>query len=137
MVNASPNSALPADSPAAVLDPVALARLEELDPTRANDLLGRVLKAFQSSAARLMPQLDTARHAGDHATVRLVAHTLKSSSASIGALALSALCADIERLLRAGDNAAAGALLDPFHAEVHRVDAAVGQTLQHLEAAAS
>jgi len=100
MVNASPNSALPADSPAAVLDPVALARLEELDPTRANDLLGRVLKAFQSSAARLMPQLDTARHAGDHATVRLVAHTLKSSSASIGALALSAECARVETLIR-------------------------------------
>jgi HPt (histidine-containing phosphotransfer) domain-containing protein len=62
---------------------------------------------------------------------------LKSSSASIGALTLSALCADIERLLRAGDSAAAMPLLELFHAEVVRVDAAVGQTLQHLEAAAS
>ncbi len=100
MLNASPSSAVCADSLAAVLDPVALARLEELDPTRANDLLGRVFKAFQSSAARLMPQLETARHAGDHATVRLVAHTLKSSSASIGAAALSTECARVETLIR-------------------------------------
>ena len=100
MVNDSPGSAVPADPPAAVLDAVALARLEELDPTRANDLLGRVLKAFQSSAARLMPQLETARRAGDNATVRMVAHTLKSSSASIGALALSARCAQVETLIR-------------------------------------
>jgi len=81
--------------------------------------------------------LRVARAEGAWEQVSRVAHTLKSSSASIGALALSALCADIERLLRAGDVAGASALIDPFHAEVSRVDAAVSQTLQHLEAAAS
>ena len=76
MMNSPCGSAVRTEPLAAVLDPAALARLEELDPMRANDLLGRVLKAFQSSAARLMPQLDAARLTGDHATVRLVAHTL-------------------------------------------------------------
>ncbi len=102
MVNSAPGSAVRADPHATVLDPVALARLEELDPTRANDLLGRVFKAFQASAARLMPQLQSAQLAGDQATVRLVAHTLKSSSASIGALALAAECAHVETLIRQG-----------------------------------
>lgn len=92
---------LPQHAPAAGLDPEALARLTELDPKGENKLLERVLRAFQTSAARLMPQLEVARQAGDRATVRLVAHTLKSSSASIGALSLSQVCAQVEALIRA------------------------------------
>lgn len=83
-----------------VLDPVALARLRELDPTGENKLLERVLKAFQTAAARLMPQLEAARAANDRTTVRLVAHTLKSSSASIGAVTLSQLCSELEATIR-------------------------------------
>ena len=87
-----------AESP--VLDLEALARLKALDPTGANDLLARVLKAFKTSAARLMPQLEAARVAHDSAAIRFVAHTLKSSSASIGAARLSALCANVESMIR-------------------------------------
>lgn len=83
------------------LDADALARLTELDPKGENQLLERVLRAYQTSAARLMPQLETARLSNDRATVRLVAHTLKSSSASIGALELSQVCAQVEALIRA------------------------------------
>jgi HPt (histidine-containing phosphotransfer) domain-containing protein len=82
------------------LDAEALARLAALDPTGESQLLGRVLNAFQSSIARLMPQLDAARRSADRAAIRLVAHTLKSSSASIGALALSRLCAQVETAIR-------------------------------------
>jgi HPt (histidine-containing phosphotransfer) domain-containing protein len=85
---------------APVLDPAALARLTELDPSGANRLLERVLKAFQTSVARLRPQAEAARHNGDRTALRLVAHTLKSSSASIGALRLSQLCAQIETIIR-------------------------------------
>ena len=42
-----------------------------------------------------------ARHTGDRNAIRLVAHTLKSSSASIGALTLSRLCAQLEGDIRA------------------------------------
>ena len=83
-----------------VLDPAALARLRELDPKGENQLVQRVLKAFQTSAARLMPQLQAARAANDRTTVRLVAHTLKSSSASIGAITLSQLCGELETTIR-------------------------------------
>ena len=83
-----------------VLDPVALARLRELDPKGENQLVERVLKAFQTSAARLLPQLQAARESNDRTTVRLVAHTLKSSSASIGANTLSQLCSELEATIR-------------------------------------
>jgi HPt (histidine-containing phosphotransfer) domain-containing protein len=85
---------------AAVLDPAALARLAELDPSGANRLLERVLQAFQTSVLRLRPQLEAGRAADDRAAIRLVTHTLKSSSASIGAMRLAKLCAEIETAIR-------------------------------------
>ena len=120
-----------------VLDAACMAELRALDPDGKAQLVKRVLATYQVSLAKLVEQLRTARADGAWDQVSRVAHTLKSSSASIGALALSGLCADIERLLRAGDNVSVVPLLEQFHAEVQRVDAAVGQTLQHLEAAAS
>ncbi len=120
-----------------VLDAACMAELRALDPDGKAQLVKRVLITYQASLAKLVDQLRVARGEGAWDQVSRVAHTLKSSSASIGALALSGLCADIERLLRAGDSASVVPLIDLFHAEVLRVDAAVGQTLQHLEAAAS
>ena len=120
-----------------VLDAACMAELRALDPDGKAQLVKRVLATYQASLAKLVDQLRAARGEGAWDQVSRVAHTLKSSSASIGALALSALCADIERLLRAGDSDSVVPLIDQFHAEVQRVDAAVGQTLQHLEAAAS
>ena len=101
MMSNEPVSASGTASVATGLDAEALARLTELDPKGENKLLERVLRAFQTSTARLMPQLEMARLANDRATVRLVAHTLKSSSASIGALELSQICAQVEATIRA------------------------------------
>ncbi|MEO8057660.1 MAG: Hpt domain-containing protein [Burkholderiales bacterium] len=126
MMATEPLSADAAGSTATSLDADALARLRELDPKGENKLLERVLRAFQSSAARLMPQLETARLASDRATVRLVAHTLKSSSASIGALELSQVCAQLEALIRAesADD------LDPL---LHRLRVALGAALKAIQ----
>jgi histidine phosphotransfer protein HptB len=120
-----------------VLDAACMAELRALDPDGKAQLVKRVLATYQASLAKLVAQLQVARAEGAWDQVSRVAHTLKSSSASIGALALSSLCADIERLLRAGDSNGALALIEQFQAEVRRVDDAVGQTLKHLEAAAS
>ncbi len=93
-----PGAALPQGE--VELDVEALRRLRELDPTGANHLLERVFQAFESSAHRLLPQMHEAHRAGDLAGVRHVVHTLKSSSASIGAIKLSQLCAEIETMIR-------------------------------------
>lgn len=82
------------------LDAQALQRLCELDPKGEARLLDRVFQAFETSVARLMPQLQASRRGVDHAGIRHVAHTLKSSSASIGALGLSQCCADVETMIR-------------------------------------
>jgi HPt (histidine-containing phosphotransfer) domain-containing protein len=95
-----------------VLDEEALQRLRELDPSGHNHLLERVLRAFESSMLRLAPQLREARERGDMQAIRHVVHTLKSSSASVGALRLSRLCAEIEALVRQEAREGLPALLD-------------------------
>ena len=125
--NALPASSLPAPG---VLDAQALARLAALDPGGAAGLVGRVLSTYRQSLGRLLEQLQLARSDCDLQGQRHVAHTLKSSSASVGALALSALCAEAEGRLR--DGATAGsegldALLDALAAEGRRLLAALGQ----------
>jgi HPt (histidine-containing phosphotransfer) domain-containing protein len=130
----SNNSGSHGNAGAPVLDAAAMAELRALDPDGKAQLVKRVLVTYQGSLTRLVDQMAQARSANAWDQVSRVAHTLKSSSASIGALGLSAVCADIERLLRSGDNAGAALLLDRFLAEVGGVEVAVRTTLAQLEA---
>jgi HPt (histidine-containing phosphotransfer) domain-containing protein len=82
------------------LDPGALAELSALDPQGSSQLLQRVLSTYNGSLLRLMQQLRQGRASGDLAAIRLAAHTLKSSSASVGAKQLAQQCAAIEQAIR-------------------------------------
>jgi HPt (histidine-containing phosphotransfer) domain-containing protein len=108
-----------------VLDREALDRLRELDPGGRGGLVDRVLATYAQSLAKLLDQLAAARAAADHGGLRHVSHTLKSSSASVGALQLSALCADIERRVREGQTDGLDERLDAMAAEGRRVLAAL------------
>lgn len=107
------------------LDTDALQRLRDLDPGGNNGLLERVLRAYESSALRLGQQLREARQRGDVQGVRHVAHTLKSSSASIGAMTLARLCAEIEAALRIEALGDLGERLDSMDRELAGVLQAV------------
>ena len=93
----------PKTAAAASLDAQALARLRELDPDGRHDVLLRVLTAFETSLDRMIAQLQNERGSEHSAVVAGVAHMLKSSSASVGALDLARACAEIELKLRHGD----------------------------------
>jgi hypothetical protein len=123
---AGPTATLP--TAAEGLDLQALQRLRQLDPNGSNRLLDRVADAFESSTARLLPQLDGAMTARDLDGVKHVAHTLKSSSASIGALKLSALCVDIEGMIRRNELAE----LEARVAEMRREILTIGASLREL-----
>jgi HPt (histidine-containing phosphotransfer) domain-containing protein len=108
-----------------VLDELSLQRLHELDPQGTNRVVERVLRAFEASLQRLLPQATQALGSGDHETVRHVVHTLKSSSASVGALELSRCCSEIESRLRAHQVDGLDQMLSGLDAEGERVLAAV------------
>ena len=73
-------------------------------------------------------QLAEARQKNDMQSVRHAVHTLKSSSASIGALRLSRLCAEIEAAVRQETLTGLPTLLD----DVDREMAVVLQALQPM-----
>lgn len=111
--------------PSPVLDPAALARLQQLDPDGRRGFMAQVLRTYDTSLLRYLDALTAARQAGDLRQAAEAAHTLKSSSAALGAARLAAHCAEVERLARDGD---AGALGEPFGQlleEAVRVQAAV------------
>lgn len=108
----------PSATPDAVLDAQALAGLHALDPAGENRLMERVAKAFESSTDKMLPQLRDALGGGDLPIVRHVAHTLKSSSASVGALKLSRLCAEIEAMIRQERSDGLDTLVALVHVEV-------------------
>jgi HPt (histidine-containing phosphotransfer) domain-containing protein len=104
-----------------LLDAQALARLRALDPGGKAGLLKRVLSTYTQTLDRMLAQLRTARSTGDLPSLRHVAHALKSSSASVGALALSSQCADVESRVRDGRIDGLDADLDALDAEAQRI----------------
>ena len=108
-----------------ILDEAALSRLRQLDPDGARGFLTQVMRTFDASLVRHLASLEEARLQGDLKRAGDVAHTLKSSSASVGALAFSQGCALVERLAKAGDGSALGEPLLALQAEGERVLAAV------------
>jgi hypothetical protein len=120
-----------ANPPAALLDPEAIKRLRELDPSGGNKLLERVVAAFSASLERLLPELTRAREGDtlDLTAIRHVSHTLKSSSASLGATALSARCADIETQAREGLSEGLTEQLDAMLHDIQQVRTALAALL--------
>mgnify|MGYP000975317990 FL=1 len=118
---------LPPDAtdPPPSLDPAALDKLRELDPTGKQQVVQRVLNAYEQSLERMLGELRAARPVRNLDTIARIAHTLKSSSASVGALALSRRCAEAEKVLRSADEGRWDAELDSLLHEGDRALVAV------------
>jgi HPt (histidine-containing phosphotransfer) domain-containing protein len=125
-------SILPSWAARVVLDEGALSRLRELDPDGKNQLMQRVVTAFDTCLARLMPDLLAKTQTDQHAdlnVVRHVAHTLKSSSASLGAMQLANLCAELESMARLGQCEGIVKRIEFFKQEVVAVQYALKRML--------
>ncbi|MCM8638234.1 ATP-binding protein [Accumulibacter sp.] len=66
----------------------------------------RVLALFDRNTRQMLDEIDVASQQGDLPTLQRAAHTLKSSSATVGALALAEQARQLEMLLRAGSEPA-------------------------------
>src|SRR4051812_22084177 len=77
-----------------VLDMASLDQLRQLDPSGNSGFLARVLGTYIRSLERHEAEARQARGAAQWETFARAAHTLKSASASVGALVFSQICAD-------------------------------------------
>lgn len=109
------------------LDGQALRQLSALDPRGGQQLVGRVLTAYAKSLRTFLASLPALPSDADAEPVRHLAHSLKSSSASVGAARMSALCAATELAARTQDHPAWQAQLPALRGEAEQLLA----SLQH------
>jgi HPt (histidine-containing phosphotransfer) domain-containing protein len=91
-----------ADPARPTLDATALTKLRELDPSGKAGVVKRVVGAYERSLVQFVSQLRHQLDRPDAGEVARIAHTLKSSSTSVGALSLARLCQALEQRLREG-----------------------------------
>jgi len=122
------------DAPSPAEDPAAGARPQEAPADvpgldyeallhrclNKTDLARRVLKLFSDSAVHTVTEIQQSLAAGDLAQVRRHAHSLKGSAANVAARPLQAIATDLERVSRAGSEAAALSKVPELEVELHR-----------------
>ncbi|MGH8644145.1 MAG: response regulator [Gammaproteobacteria bacterium] len=84
------------------LDRAALGRIEALQREGTPDIVVKVLGMYLENSPKLVNDIEQAAQRQDGKALHLAAHTLKSSSATLGATALAELCKQLEALGRQG-----------------------------------
>jgi len=113
------------DAGAHVLDLTAIERIRLMESRGAVRLLERLIATYQSTASKLLADGTAALGQDDSVGLRHAVHTLKSSSANVGALALARHCAEIEVLAREGQLPRAREQWPQVQSEFERVRAAL------------
>ena len=107
------------------LDPTAVEALLDLAGGDL-DFVDEIADTYLADAPTQIDAIAAAASAGDPAALVAPAHTLKSSSASVGAVRLSELARELETAARSGAVIDASAWADAIRAEFERVAAALG-----------
>jgi CheY-like chemotaxis protein/HPt (histidine-containing phosphotransfer) domain-containing protein len=111
----------PSSSETSPLDDKALQALRDLRRPGRPDVLTRVIDLFALDAPRLVTAMLEAVASNDADALRQAAHTLKSTSANVGAISLSTNCREIEQLARAAEVVVARPRVDEAMKELDRV----------------
>ncbi len=110
-----PETPLPDDLPWLNI-PEALARFKG-----RKSLLRRLLLDFPEDYGDAARRMRQALDAGDRATARRIAHTMKGVSANIGAAALRACAGELESALHEDNGTSPETLLDQFESDLEKV----------------
>ncbi|WP_377964231.1 PAS domain-containing hybrid sensor histidine kinase/response regulator [Almyronema epifaneia] len=130
--------AQPASATAETPSPIDAATLQaalSVVGDRADELLVNLIDLFLKETPQLIDKLTTAIAQQDAATLQYAAHTLKSSSATLGALQLAHHCEALEKLGRTEQLPAASAPLANLQLEYERVCQALRSQPDFLAAA--
>lgn len=118
-----------------VLDRQILSQLRELENADDPHLVSRVLKLYLDESPKLVEKLKQAVQQKEMREIELTAHTLKSSSANIGATALAGLCSEIHAAIRTLDIQRASRAFAEVETAFHHVQSALTAELKQIAAA--
>lgn len=108
------------------VDPEALARLERFGGT---SLLREMVALYLANAPERMSAVEAALQADDVVAAENALHSLKSSSAQLGAMRLARLCEAGEQVTRSGRLSGVAEVLEAGRAELERVNAWLAEAL--------
>jgi CheY-like chemotaxis protein/HPt (histidine-containing phosphotransfer) domain-containing protein len=106
------------DSP---IDKSALDRIKAVQQPGMPDLVEKVINLYINDAQSLCRNIHEAVGSGDPQALNKAAHSLKSSSANVGAVKLASLCKELETLGRANTIGNAHELVNQMDSEYQRV----------------
>jgi two-component system, sensor histidine kinase and response regulator len=109
-----------------------LEQFRELDPSGGMSLAKEVVQLFLESSENIVQQIEQAAKAGDADGLRRGAHTLKSSSANVGAESLSELFRRLEALGKENNLETAEPLLDEIRQEYELARQEIQQLLENI-----
>jgi CheY-like chemotaxis protein len=103
------------------VDISVLVGLRELQGEGEPDILNELIELFLGEVPTQLKALREAAQVGETQSVERIAHTLKGSSANMGALRMEALCAELEEAGRSEDLSAASGQISRLEEEFGRV----------------
>jgi CheY-like chemotaxis protein/HPt (histidine-containing phosphotransfer) domain-containing protein len=108
-----------------ILDPATLNQIRALQRPGEPNFLHRVISSYLKDAVQFIETIRKAIAQNDSPTLHHAAHSLKSTSATIGAQSLARLCKDLEAIGRAHTTDNAAALLPAIESEYQQVATAL------------
>ncbi|MEN8762665.1 MAG: response regulator [Thiogranum sp.] len=137
LTEAEPTSPVPVqgDEPAMELsappiDQSVLDVIRDMEDEDDPDMLADIIGLYRDKSVKLLQSLQTAIANMDAEAMRVAAHTLKSSSANVGARVLADLCRELEELGRSGSLDNAATKLSHLYDEYRRVDVALSDEIK-------
>ncbi|MGB3692815.1 MAG: response regulator [Spirulinaceae cyanobacterium] len=114
-----------------VIDYQVLDALKKLGRARAKGILTTIIEQYFEDAPQNIAKIHSAIAAGDAQTLRHASHSLRSSSANLGAVVLSQYCQELEDLARQGNTQISSQQLMQIEAEYEKVKKALQSECQN------
>ncbi len=127
---ATRTAAPPTKAPQRAIDLDAIERLRQMQRPGRSGFVERILGRYLADARELLGTIRDGTSSADHEIVFVAAHTLKSSSASVGATLVRSTCAEIETLAKDEANwESVRALLSELESQAADAMAEIGRML--------
>ncbi|HNP26351.1 MAG TPA: Hpt domain-containing protein [Nitrosomonas sp.] len=113
-----------------ILNQEQLNVIRNLDPACGDALVNKILQVFLETSVDLTRQIEEAINNTDAESLRHAAHTLKSSSANVGAESLSVIAQKLELCGKSGEFEQVGQLHDNLQQRYQKVITEIRQMLK-------
>lgn len=115
-----------------VLDRKILQSLQQMAGAKAATILRQIMDNYLEDAPQLLQSIRDAIEAGDAQALRQSAHTLRSSSANLGAITLSNVCKELELMGRNGSTTDASERMAQVEVEYEKVKVALQLEIEQI-----